>query len=89
MNKLIIVKQSHKKLIEAHLITTGSILDGIIGSIPCPIGEINLVPNELETGNEIIDRLAKVLLDLILFNHELIFLRTMRCRIPFGKHIPR
>jgi hypothetical protein len=47
-----------------------------------------LVPNELETRKEIMDRLARFLPDLILFNQELIFPSVMRERISFGEHIP-
>ena len=67
-DRLIIIMQGHKKLVETHLITMGSILYCIIRSIPWWISEIKLVPYELETSKEIIDRLARVLSNLILFN---------------------
>jgi hypothetical protein len=80
--------QGHKKLVEMHLITTSSILHCIIGNIPWWISEIKLVPYELETSKEIIDRLARVLPNLILFNQKLIFPSAMWGGISFGKHIP-
>jgi hypothetical protein len=47
-----------------------------------------LVPYELETSKEIIDRLARVLPNLILFNQKLIFPSAMWGGISFGEHIP-
>ena len=86
-DRLIIFMQGHKKLVETHLITTGSILHCIIRSILWWIREIKLVPNELKTSKEVIDRLARVLPNLILFNRELIFSSAMWGRISFGEHI--
>jgi hypothetical protein len=65
---------------------TGSILHCIIGSIPWWISKIKLVLYELETNKEIIDRLAKVLPNLMLFNRELIFSSAMWGGISFGEH---
>ena len=75
-------------MVETHLITMGSILHYIIGSISWWIREIKLVPNELETSKKIIDKLARVLLDVRPLNRELIFPSAMRGRLSFGKHIP-
>ena len=69
-NRLVIIKQTHQKLIETKLISMGSIFDCIGVSILSWIGEIDLFLNELETSKEIVDRMDKFLLDLILFNHE-------------------
>ena len=57
-NRLIIIKQSHEELIETKLISMGSIVDYINGSIPSRIKEINLILDEMETGKRIFDRLA-------------------------------
>jgi two-component sensor histidine kinase len=57
-NRLIIIKQSHEELIETKLISMGSIVDYINGSIPSRIREINLILDEMETGKRIVDRLA-------------------------------
>jgi hypothetical protein len=88
MDRLIIIMQGYKKLVETHFITTGSILHCIIRSIPCWISEIKLVPYELKMSKEVIDRLARVLPNLILFNQKLIFLSAMWGGISFGEHIP-
>ena len=69
-NRLVIIKQTHQKLIETKLISMGSIFDCISVNIPSWIGKIDLSLNELETSKEIVDRMDKFLLDLILFNHE-------------------
>ena len=69
------------------MIMTGNILHCIIGSIPWWISKIKLVPYELETSKEIIDRMARVLLNLILFNQKLIFSSAMWGAISFGEHI--
>jgi hypothetical protein len=69
-NRLVIIKQTHQKLIETKLISMGSIFDCISVSIPSWIGKIDLFLNELETSKEIVDRMDRFLLDLILFNHE-------------------
>ena len=45
-------------------------------------------PYELEMSKEIIDRLARVLPNLILFNRKLTFLSAMWGGISFGEHIP-
>ncbi len=69
-NRLVIIKQTHQKLIETKLISLGSIFDCISVSIPSWIGKIDLFLNELETSTEIFDRMDRFLLDLILLNHE-------------------
>ena len=69
-NRLLIIKQTHQKLIETKLISMGSIFDYISVNIPIWIGKIDLSLNELETSKEIVDRMDRFLLDLILFNHE-------------------
>ena len=69
-NRLVIIKQTHQKLIETKLISMGSIFDCISVSIPSWIEKIDLFLNELEMSKEIIDSNDRFLLDLILFNHE-------------------
>ena len=69
-NRLVIIKQTHQKLIKTKLISLGSIFDCINVSIPSWIGKIDLFLNELETSKEIFDRMDRFLLDLILLNHE-------------------
>ena len=69
-NRIIIIKQTNQKPIETKLILMGSIFDYISVSILTWIGKIDLFLNALETGKEIVDRMDRFLLDLILFNHE-------------------